>query len=64
MKPQQQRQKVWKNLITSGLRIAESILSERKSYVLIKNNSPIHALKIKLQYAKFFAGNIKPESFI
>ena len=64
MKPQQQRQKVWKSLITSGLDIADSFLSDKKSYELIKSKFPMNALRIKLQYAKYFAGNIKAESFI
>ncbi len=59
-----QRQKLWKSLISKGIEMAEIHYQSNIRYHKLKSTNPLHALKLKLSFAKWFAGNIKTESFI
>jgi hypothetical protein len=59
-----QRQKTWKSLISYGLEMAENHYNSNIRYHKLKSSNPLYALKLKLSFAKWFAGNINTESFI
>ncbi len=64
MNIQNQRRKTWSALISHGLSIAELHYQDNIRYNKLKLTHPFQALKLKVSYAKWFAGNIKAESFI